>query len=283
VGGFPCQAFSSTGNRLGFADERGVLFLEIVRIVKQKQPKAILLENVRGLVTHDEGRTLQIILCELEQAGYTMRYKVLDASCLVPQERKRIYMVGIRHDLDTGDYQYPEVGPLPRRGFVDILDRNLTELELQALSLSAHQLAKVKSQNYTQKFPEARFLSDISGPTKTLQSSYSSYMVASQFVPAPPESTSGWRKFSPREAARLQGFPEHFQLCPARPYHLLGNAVVPSMIAIVAAPLLPVLYPIADTGSWANLGWQVANEMLLEACPKDERLNKMRDILAKNN
>ena len=283
VGGFPCQAFSSSGARLGFDDERGVLFLEIVRILKQKQPKAILLENVRGLVTHAHGATLRTILSQLEQAGYIMRYEVLDAVCLVPQERKRIYMVGIRKDLDNGEYRYPELDTFHRRGFVDIAERDLKDDALQELALSAHQLAKVKLQSYTRKFPEARFLSNISLPTKTLQSSYSSYMVGSQFVPAPPESTSGWRKLSPREAARLQGFPESFHLCSSRSYCLLGNAVVPSMVALVAAPLLPLLYPSENPVNWEKLGWQVATELLLDACPKDERMNKLRDALQKKD
>jgi len=280
VGGFPCQAFSSSGNRLGFDDERGILFLEIVRILKRRQPKAILLENVRGLVTHDEGKTLTVILNELEQVGYTMRYKVLDAIDLVPQERKRVYLVGIRRDLDSGDYKYPELSTIRRRGFVDVLERDLTDDELQKLSLSPHQLGKVRTQAYTQKFPEARFLSDITGPTKTLQSSYASYMVGSQFVPSPPDITDGWRKLSPREAARLQGFPEDFHLCPFRSYRQMGNAVVPSMIVLVAAPLIPILYqPSEDAENWEELGWKVAKEILLEACPKDERQDTLRDIL----
>ena len=279
VGGFPCQAFSSSGARLGLEDERGILFLEIVRILKQKQPKAILLENVRGLVTHGDGATLRTILSQLGQAGYNIQHEVLDAVYLVPQERKRIYMVGIRKDLDNGEYRFPEFDTLHRRGFVDIAERDLKEDALQELALSAHQLAKVKLQCYTRKFPEARFLSDISSPTKTLQSSYSSYMVGSQFVPAPPESTCGWRKLSPREAARLQGFPENFHLCSSRSYRLLGNAVVPSMIAVVAAPLLPILYADDESVTWEALGWKVATELILEACPKDERLNKMRDAL----
>jgi DNA (cytosine-5)-methyltransferase 1 len=282
VGGFPCQAFSSSGTRLGFDDERGILFLEIVRILRQKKPKAVLLENVRGLGTHDEGRTLQHVISELEQSGYIMRYKEIDAVCLVPQERKRIYLIGIRQDLDTKVYRYPDVDVLERRGFVDVMEKSLNEDSLRQLSLSSHQLAKVKSQNYTQRFPEARFLFDTSCPTKTLQSSYSSYMVGSQFVPAPPETTSGWRRLTPREAARLQGFPEHFQLCPSRPYHLLGNAVVPSMIALVAAPLLLLLYPSGEPLNWEKLGWKVAFELLLDACPRDERKDKMHDALAKN-
>jgi DNA (cytosine-5)-methyltransferase 1 len=285
VGGFPCQAFSSSGERKGFEDERGVLFLEIVRIVKRKQPKAVLLENVRGLLTHDDGKTLQVILSTLEESGYVMKYQVLDAVHLVPQERKRIYLVGIRKDLWVpGGYEYPRIPPL-KRGFMDIMEVNMNAEMVESLSLSDHQLGKVRNQKYTQKFPEARFLSDLAKPTKTLQSSYASYMVGSQFVPVESNaddegdsvaSLKRWRKLSPREAARLQGFPETIQLCTARPYRLLGNAVVPSMIALVAAPLLKLLDPAVETTDCMTQGVQVATSLLLEASPGDERAVDLR-------
>lgn len=271
VGGFPCQPFSFSGQRQGLDDERGILFLEIVRILKARQPKGFLLENVRGLLTHDEGRTLQIILSKLEKSGYHVQHEILDAVQVVPQERKRIYLVGLRNDLVSNDcksrlFFSKRVPANLKRGFEDIQQRNLTANEAERLPLSNRQLGKVRSQSYTQKFPEARFLDDISKPTKTLQSSYASYMVGSQFVPA--SHGKGWRRLSPREAARLQGFPEDFQLCSQRPYHLLGNAVVPSMIAIVAAPLLQAFAGVMENDEG---GWKVAMELLLDASPSDER------------
>lgn len=95
-GGFPCQAFSAAGVRKGFADEtRGTLFFEIARILKSKKPKGFILENVEGLVNHDKGNTLKVILGILRKIGYEVSYKVLDASNFgVPQSRKRIYIVG---------------------------------------------------------------------------------------------------------------------------------------------------------------------------------------------
>ena len=271
VGGFPCQTFSSSGALQGFNDDRGVLFLEIVRILKFRQPKAVLLENVRGLLTHDEGRTLKVILSKLEEAGYVMQHQVLDAVNLVPQERKRIYLIGIRKDLWTAEaYQFPDV-PCWTRGFADIMDRNLDAEDVKQLVLSEHQLQKVRSQRYTQRFPDARFLSDVCAPIKTLQSSYASYMVGSQFVPV--EGTragnqDGWRKLSPTEAARLQGFPETFRLCRARPYHLPGNAVVPSMIAFVVAPLLTVLDSSMDKANAKARGWQVTKAFCWRLVPQ---------------
>lgn len=93
--GFPCQAFSSAGKRQGFADTRGTLFFEVERILREKKPEGFILENVEGLVNHDGGRTLDIIISKLRELGYKLDYKVLNSADFgVPQERKRIYIVG---------------------------------------------------------------------------------------------------------------------------------------------------------------------------------------------
>ena len=93
--GFPCQAFSSAGKRQGFADTRGTLFFEVERILREKKPKGFILENVEGLVNHDGGKTLDVILNKLRELGYLINYKVLNSSDFgVPQDRKRIYIVG---------------------------------------------------------------------------------------------------------------------------------------------------------------------------------------------
>lgn len=99
-GGFPCQAFSSAGNRNGFADTRGTLFFDVERIIKDKLPKGFILENVEGLVNHDGGNTLEVIINNLTSIGYHVTYKVLNSIDFgVPQERKRVYFVGVRKDL----------------------------------------------------------------------------------------------------------------------------------------------------------------------------------------
>jgi DNA (cytosine-5)-methyltransferase 1 len=285
VGGFPCQPFSSSGKREGLEDPRGVLFREIVRILQAKQPKALLLENVRGLWTHEEGKTLALIVGELEACGYVVTCRLVDAVKILPQERCRLYIVGIRKDLSEASHSYTfPIIPDLRRGVADIWHQDGDELSQQqreSLLLSPHQLEKVRSQAYTQKFPEARFLSDPQVPTKTLQSSYTRYMVGSQFIPA---SNSGneWRRFSSREAARLQGFPEDFLLCRERSYHLLGNAVAPPVVAMLAAPLLQcigigIATPEQNVATY--WGWKVSKEMLLEATPNDSRRSELESRL----
>jgi DNA (cytosine-5)-methyltransferase 1 len=100
VGGFPCQAFSVAGKRLGFDDTRGTLFFEIARIAKVKRPKAMLMENVKGLISHDKGKTLDTIIQTLGEIGYTVDFEVLNSKYFgVPQNRERIFIVAVRNDL----------------------------------------------------------------------------------------------------------------------------------------------------------------------------------------
>lgn len=102
VGGFPCQAFSVAGKRLGFADTRGTLFFEVARIAKVKQPRVVFLENVKGLISHDEGRTLNVIIQTLSDIGYTVDFNVLNSKYFgVPQSRERIFIIAVRDDLIT--------------------------------------------------------------------------------------------------------------------------------------------------------------------------------------
>lgn len=193
VGGFPCQPFSSSGSRLGVEDPsgRGVLFREIVRILKHKRPRTFLLENVRGLLLHDGGKTLELIVRELEGCGYSVSYELVNAVNLVPQERCRLFFVGIlmddnrkqRDDDDDDDssFVFPTLGKLnSNRGVEDIIQLQMDPCEMEKLLLSPNQLKKVRAQRYTKEHPEARFLSNRKLPAKTIQSSYTKYMVGSQ-------------------------------------------------------------------------------------------------------
>jgi DNA (cytosine-5)-methyltransferase 1 len=108
AGGFPCQPFSGAGLKGGFSDTRGTLFFNVADIIKTKQPKAFFLENVRGLLTHDDGKTFNVIKNTLDQLGYTCHWKVLRGSDFnVPQHRPRLYIVGFRKDLDD-TFEWPE-------------------------------------------------------------------------------------------------------------------------------------------------------------------------------
>lgn len=107
--GFPCQAFSISGKQRGFEDSRGTLFFDVARIVKAKRPKVVFMENVKNFVTHDDGKTLEVVKGTMEELGYTFYQKVLNAVDYgVPQKRERIYMVCFRNDLDVNDFKYPK-------------------------------------------------------------------------------------------------------------------------------------------------------------------------------
>ena len=108
TGGFPCQAFSYAGKKLGFEDTRGTLFHELARCIQEVKPKMFFAENVRGLVSHDSGRTLQTILDVFESLGYNVQYKIMNACYYgVGQKRERIVIIGTRKDLDI-QFEYPE-------------------------------------------------------------------------------------------------------------------------------------------------------------------------------
>lgn len=144
--GFPCQAFSSAGKRQGFADTRGTLFFEVERILRAKMPKGFILENVEGLVNHDGGRTLEVILSKLLGLGYKVNYRVLNSSDFgVPQDRKRIYIVGTLNecpDLDGFDKSTKVVGEILETGcpttdtpFIQCLLKHYTVEELYGKSI----------------------------------------------------------------------------------------------------------------------------------------------------
>ncbi|MDO5564813.1 MAG: DNA cytosine methyltransferase [Eubacteriales bacterium] len=119
--GFPCQPFSQAGLKKGFNDTRGTLFFNILEIIKAKQPKAFLLENVRGLLNHDKGKTFSIIERELKELDYTFHFKVIKASeHNLPQHRPRLYIVGFRKDI-LDDFDFPESVPLTKT-MSDIFD-----------------------------------------------------------------------------------------------------------------------------------------------------------------
>jgi DNA (cytosine-5)-methyltransferase 1 len=311
--GFPCQPFSFSGARKGFGDTRGTLFREIVRLASARRPKALLLENVRGLELHDEGRTLATIVHELQSCGYGVMWKVIDAAALLPQQRLRLFIVALRNDI-SARFEFPR---LPSLGRVvsDVLQPSastdaqaaLSADENERLTLTQHQLGKVLAQSYTRRHLQAKFLHNPAvAAARTVQSSYGHYMVGSQFVPADSRTVAldteavaaqPWRRFSARECARLQGFPESWRLHPQRSYNLLGNAVPPPLVAMLAGPLLvccgirpfnlsgiscesdriPCIVDGAVPFGW-QWGWRVASKLLLEAAPVD---GQRRDALSR--
>eukprot|EP00232_Nephroselmis_pyriformis_P027222 CAMPEP_0182852302 /NCGR_PEP_ID=MMETSP0034_2-20130328/91_1 /TAXON_ID=156128 /ORGANISM="Nephroselmis pyriformis, Strain CCMP717" /LENGTH=466 /DNA_ID=CAMNT_0024983003 /DNA_START=98 /DNA_END=1495 /DNA_ORIENTATION=+ len=228
--GFPCQAFSKAGGLEGFESYKGNLFFEVTRVIAAKRPRAVLLENVANLIKHEQGRTLATIIHALEGLGYGVRYTTINARALVPQQRERLYIVCFRKDGPAGAaFDWPELPCLPR-----IVEHILEpEEEIGELyDLTEPRWDKIKRTSFFQENPSSR-LAMRQGAARTLMSSYrAAFYRYSEFVPplgctegaggaAPAvggeggEGGEGGRRprfYTPRECARLMGFPETFVL-----------------------------------------------------------------------
>lgn len=241
VGGFPCQAFSQAGKKQGFNDTRGTLFFEIARIIKEKRPKAFLLENVKNLKSHDHGKTYKVIMNTLQELGYsvtTMLFKAKDFG--VPQHRERIYIVGFDPEQvnNFSDFVVPTPPMTPTR-LGDILENSVNEKYTISDKLWAgHQRRKKankeagKGFGYTLFNPESVY-------TNTLSARYykdGSEILIDQLDKNP-------RKITPREAARLQGFPDNYiiPVSDTQAYKQFGNSVAVPVVNAVAKQILKVL------------------------------------------
>ena len=244
LGGFPCQAFSVAGKKLGFEDARGTMFFEIARILKEHMPLAFHLENVKGLLSHDKGYTFKIMLNILENdLGYKVFYKVLNAKDFgVPQHRNRIMIVGFKnHDAD---FKFPDSFGLPTC-VGDILEKNVPEKYTISDKLWAgHQRRKIENKNKGNGF--GYNLYDEKSPyTVTLSARY--YKDGSEILIK--QENKNPRKLTPRECARLQGFPESFVLPNISDCHLykqFGNSVPTKMIGAVAVEIVKELERLGD-------------------------------------
>lgn len=244
LAGFPCQPFSQAGLKKGFADTRGTLFFEIERILKEKKPKAFLLENVKQLKGHDRGRTLQVILKHLDDLNYYVRYEVLRAGDFgVPQNRERIYIVGISKDrfILPEDYEFEFPAPSHEKTRVgNILEQEVDEkFTISDALWEGHQRRKREHQEKGNGFGYSLFNSE-SEYTNTISARY--YKDGSEILIDQGEGRNP-RKLTPRECARLQGFPEKFiiPVSDTQAYKQFGNSVAVPVIREVAKCIIAEL------------------------------------------
>ncbi len=245
LAGFPCQPFSISGvskrNSLdiphGFQDKtKGTLFFEIARILEAKQPQAFLLENVKHLQNHDGGKTFKVIMDTLENdLGYTVYHEVIDAAKLVPQHRERIFIVGFR---EPAEFNFPSYEDLkPKLG--DIL-----ELEVEEKYTLSDKLWKYL-QDYRKKHRAlgngfGYGLADLEGITRTLSARY--YKDGSEILI--PQEGKNPRRLTPRECARLMGFPDSFKIpvSDTQAYMQFGNSVVMPVVERIAGAMIECLH-----------------------------------------
>lgn len=234
LAGFPCQPFSQAGLKKGFNDTRGTLFFDIERILIEKQPQAFLLENVKQLKGHDKGHTLKVILEHLDKAGYKTFVKVLAARDFgVPQNRERIFIVGfLDHSID---FKFPEPTGIPTK-VGDILEHDVDDSYTISDKLWAgHQRRKEANKLKGKGFGYSLF-DENSQYTNTISARY--YKDGSEILIA--QKGKNPRKLTPREAARLQGFPEDFiidKVSNVQAYKQFGNSVCVPVIAAVASQM----------------------------------------------
>ena len=254
AGGFPCQAFSYAGKRMGFEDTRGTLFFEFARAVKEINPKVVLGENVKGLEKHDNGRTLTTMLAVLDELGYNVAYKVLRAQYLdVPQKRERLVIIGVRKDLNF-EILYPK-------------EKNYTVSIGEALK----DVPKSEGQVYTEKKRKIMKLIPQGGYWKDLPDALQrDYMGASYFLgggktgmarrlsndepsltltcnPAQKQTERchpiETRPLQVREYARIQSFPDSWKFCgsTASQYKQIGNAVPVNLGFHIGSAIIAIL------------------------------------------
>lgn len=259
MAGFPCQPFSVSGQRKGFEDDykglaRGTLFFDVVRICDYHKPRVIFVENVKGLTIHDKGRTFKVIVGALEEIGYKVHYKVLNSKDYgVPQNRERIYLVAFRNDIDSNEFTFPKPTN-PNTSLRDILEENEVSVKYYLSTtymdtLRKHRARHEKKGNgfgYEIRDLDAKAGAIVCGGMGRERNLIIDERL-SDFTPIThikgEVNRESIRKMTPREWARLQGFPDTFNL-PLADVHLykqLGNSVSVPVIRAIAEQIKVVL------------------------------------------
>lgn len=238
LGGFPCQSFSIIGKKEGFDNETcGTLFFEIERILREKRPKAFLLENVKNLTSHDNGNTFKVIINHLEALGYNVYAKILNALDYgVPQKRERIIIVGF---LDDVLFSFPSPYPKNKRKTLeDVLEKDVEKKYYVKDNIRESRLMRLKDPNYPKPY-----ISHENKAGSVTPHPYSSCLRAgasANYILINDE-----RRPTEREMLRFQGFPEDFKIVVSygRMKHQTGNSVAVPVITAVAKQMMLALKP----------------------------------------
>ncbi len=244
LGGFPCQPFSIAGYRRGFLDTgRGDLFIEIIRILPDKNPQADFLENVKNLKSHDKGKTFKIISDALKDLGYYIKVEVLNSAEYgnVPQNRERVYIVGFKSEKQCDAFEFPKPKKLTKT-IASILEKNVDKKYYYTNSPLYNELKKtIKVPNVVYQWRRVYVRENKSGVCPTLTANMGT---GGHNVPLIKDK-KGIRKLTPRECARLQGFPDSYKFPKNFPdtklYKQLGNSVTTTVIERVSKQILKAL------------------------------------------
>lgn len=247
LGGFPCQSFSTVNPNKDTNDARANLYKEIVKILKIKKPKYFICENVKGLMTLQKGEILKKIVTEFENVGYSVKYKLLLASNFgIPQKRERIFIIGIRKDLNIS-YNFPlethsEVGSSTKKKWVP-LKKVVPTLSIEDKKYYFSQKA-VEGMKKAKTNMKRGLFQDLNGQCLTITSHLAKSSLNSRdpvlLVDAKNEI---YRRFTPREAARIQSFPDNFifPVSDIQIYKQIGNAIPPVLMWHVSKSLKNII------------------------------------------
>lgn len=231
--GFPCQAFSISGKRRGFEDSRGTLFFDVARIVKEKKPKIVFMENVKNFATHDGGKTLEVVKATMEELGYSFHQRVLNAVDYgVPQKRERIYMVCFRNDIAVKNFMFPKAIKLTR---------HIEDFLLEDTALTEHLYVNREDTYYNDRKDDVYSNKSIrlgivnkGGQGERIYSTKGIAITFSAYGGGVFAKTGGYlvngrpRRLHPRECARLMGYPDSYKISKKanQAYQQFGNSVV---------------------------------------------------------
>lgn len=267
--GFPCQAFSIAGKRLGFEESRGTLFFEIVRIARQKRPKLLFLENVKGLLSHANGKTFANILATLDELGYDVEWQVFNSKYFVPQNRERIFIIGHLRDKPT-----PKIFPIKEDGGISLEEQEPTNVRtITGGGHSGGLHSQMTILTVIQSESQANRVYNTVGICPTLGVGHamnSPNIIIPVLTPDRPEKRQNGRRFktdgepsftltaqdkhgvydgkkirrlTPLECERLQGFPDGWTegVSDTQRYKQLGNAVTVPVVQYIASCLTKVV------------------------------------------
>lgn len=245
TGGFPCQAFSVAGYRKGFKDPRGNVFWEIVRILDEKKPSIVFLENVKNLTSHDGGKTFKVIIEALESLGYHVSFKVMNAAqySKIPQNRERIYIVGFLKKKDFSRFEFPEKlkAPLDLAQFIDFQSKVDDTFYYNDKYMTKELVKSITSRDTVYQWRRHYVRENKSGlcPTLTANMGTGGHNVPLVLT------KHGIRKLTPRECFNLMGFPKSFKLptdlANSQLYKQAGNAVVVPVIKRIAVQIMKAI------------------------------------------
>lgn len=245
--GFPCQAFSISGKQRGFEDSRGTLFFDVARIAKYSRPKVIFLENVKNFASHDGGNTLRVVKATLDELGYDVFYKVLNSVDYgMPQKRERIYIICFRKDLNITNFEFPKPFPLERH-VEDFVEDNSTVKPFEETKYKIQWNGQADTK-YDSKMIRLGIVNK-GGQGERVYSTKGIAATLSAYGGGVFAKTGGYlingqvRKLSPRECARLMGYPDSYIMAKNKneAYKQFGNSVVVDVLQYIVNEITKVL------------------------------------------